>query len=160
MKAAFSKINITPELPVRLSGFGVNRVAHEILDPVCARIHYFKGHEELLWIQFDLCGVDNELIDKFVDTLLDDLNTSNAQTVVFEVTKLLNQSLRGKDFNLLAKYYNTLKECVGILGLVFNERELSLEDKELFNKWNEFKANKDFNSADEVRKILMERNLL
>ena len=48
----------------------------------------------------------------------------------------------------------------GILGLVFNERELSLEDKELFNKWNEFKANKDFNSADEIRKILMERNLL
>ena len=104
--------------------------------------------------------LDNELMDKFTDTLLDDLNTSNAQTVVFEVTKLLNQSLRGKDFNLLAKYYNTLKECVDILGLVFNERELSLEDKELFNKWNEFKANKDFNSADEIRKILMERNLL
>ena len=104
--------------------------------------------------------LDNELMDKFTDTLLDDLNTSNAQTVVFEVTKLLNQSLRGKDFNLLAKYYNTLKECVDILGLVFNERELSSEDKELFNKWNEFKANKDFNSADEIRKILMERNLL
>ena len=99
-------------------------------------------------------------MDKFTDTLLDDLNTSNAQTVVFEVTKLLNQSLRGKDFNLLAKYYNTLKECVDILGLVFNERELRSEAKELFNKWNEFKANKDFNSADEIRKILMERNLL
>ena len=104
--------------------------------------------------------VDNELIDKFIDTLLDDLNTSNAQTVVFEVTKLLNQSLRGKDFNVLAKYYNTLKECVDILGLVFNERKLSNEDKELFNKWNEFKANKDFEKADEVRKSLMEHGLL
>ena len=104
--------------------------------------------------------VDNDLIDKFIDTLLDDLNTSNAQTVVFEVTKLLNQSLRGKDFNVLAKYYNTLKECVDVLGLVFNERKLSNEDKELFNKWNEFKANKDFEKADEVRKSLMEHGLL
>ena len=42
MKASFSKINITPDLPVRLSGFGVKRIAHEILDPVYARIHYFK----------------------------------------------------------------------------------------------------------------------
>ena len=101
-----------------------------------------------------------ELIDKFIDTLLDDLNTSNAQTVVFEVTKLLNQSLRGKDFNVLAKYYNTLKECVDVLGLVFNERELNNEDKELFNKWNELKANKDFEKADEVRKSLIEHGLL
>ena len=33
-------------------------------------------------------------------------------------------------------------------------------DKELFNKWNEYKANKDFASADEVRKVLIERGLL
>ena len=63
MKAAFSKINITPNLPVRLSGFGMIREANEVLDPVYARINYFKGNEEYLWIQFDLCGVDNELID-------------------------------------------------------------------------------------------------
>ena len=44
---------------------------------------------------------DETLIDKFVDTLLDDLNTSNAQTVIFEITKYLNQSLRGKDFEVI-----------------------------------------------------------
>ena len=44
-------------------------------------------------IRFDLIkrGINEALIDKFVDTLLDDLNTSNAQTVIFEITKLLNQ---------------------------------------------------------------------
>lgn len=104
--------------------------------------------------------VDNDLIDKFVDTLLDDLNTSNAQTVVFEITKYLNQSLRGRDFELMAKYYNTLKVCIDLLGLVFNEKILSEEDKSLFTKWNEYKANKDFINADEVRKILIERGLL
>ena len=103
---------------------------------------------------------DETLIDKFVDTLLDDLNTSNAQTVLFEITKYLNQSLRGRDFEVMAKYSNTLKECIGLLGLVYEDIKLSEEDKALFNKWNEFKANKDFASADEVRKELIERGLL
>ena len=67
---------------------------------------------------------------------------------------------KGKGFDALAKYYNTLKECVGLLGLVYDEVKLSEEDKELFNKWNEYKSNKDFASADEVRKVLIERNLL
>ena len=103
---------------------------------------------------------DETLIDKFVDTLLDDLNTSNAQTVIFEITKYLNQSLRGKDFEVMARNYNTLRECISLLGLVYEERKLSEEDKELFNKWNEFKMNKDFQNADEIRKVLIERGLL
>ena len=103
---------------------------------------------------------DETLIDKFVDTLLDDLNTSNAQTVIFEITKYLNQSLRGKDFEVMARYYNTLRECISLLGLVYEERKLIEEDKELLNKWNEFKMNKDFQSADEIRKVLIERGLL
>lgn len=103
---------------------------------------------------------DDTLIDKFVDTLLDDLNTSNAQTVIFEITKYLNQSLRGKDFEVMARYYNTLRKCISLLGLVYEERKLSEEDKELFNKWNEFKMNKDFQNADEIRKVLIERGLL
>ena len=103
---------------------------------------------------------DESLIDKFIDTLLDDLNTSNAQTVVFEITKYLNQALRGKDFEILAKYYNTLRVCIELLGLVFEEIKLSDSDRELFEKWNEFKMNKDFTSADEIRKILIERGLL
>lgn len=103
---------------------------------------------------------DEELIDKYVDTLLDDLNTSNAQTVIFEITKYLNQSLRGKDFGAIAKYFNTLKLCVELLGLVYNEVKLTEEDKLLFNRWNDYKINKDFANADEIRKVLIERGLL
>ena len=103
---------------------------------------------------------DQELIDKFVDTLLDDLNTSNSQTVLFEIVKYLNQSLRGRDFEVMAKYYNTLRECINLFGLVYEEVQLNDEDKALFNKWNEYKVNKDFANADEVRKVLIERGLL
>lgn len=38
--------------------------------------------------------------------------------------------------------------------------DLSEEDKELFNKWNEAKANKDFTSADEYRNALTMKGLL
>ena len=103
---------------------------------------------------------DEELINKFVDALLDDLNTSNAQTVIFEITKYLNQSLRGKDLELLAKYYNTLKICIDLLGLMFNEITLTNEDKDLFNRWDEYKANRDFENADRIRKLLIERGLI
>ena len=61
---------------------------------------------------------------------------------------------------MLAKYYNTLRVCIDLLGLVFNETKLTDEDKELFNKWNEYKVNKDFENADTIRKVLMERGLL
>ena len=103
---------------------------------------------------------EEELINKFVDALLDDLNTSNAQTVIFEITKYLNQSLRGKDLELLAKYYNTLKTCIDLLGLMFNEITLTNEDKDLFNRWDEYKANRDFENADRIRKLLIERGLI
>ena len=118
MKAAFSKINITPELPVRLSGFGVNRVAHEVLDPVYARIHYFQGNHEFLWIQFDLCGVDNELIDlvkektQIQDCLLSATHTHSGPCGTLN-TK--NGSLKGLDavfgfYN--EEYVEWISDCI------------------------------------------------
>ena len=52
------------------------------------------------------------------------------------------------------KYPDTAKT------IIENKKVLTDTDRELFNKWNEHKANKDFASADEVRKQLIERELL
>ncbi|MGN1344768.1 MAG: neutral/alkaline non-lysosomal ceramidase N-terminal domain-containing protein [Traorella sp.] len=64
MKALFTKIDITPELPVRLAGFGVERIATEVLDPIYARLFYFKEDDEILWIQFDLCAIGEDVVQK------------------------------------------------------------------------------------------------
>ncbi|MBP3399006.1 MAG: neutral/alkaline non-lysosomal ceramidase N-terminal domain-containing protein [Erysipelotrichaceae bacterium] len=64
MKTAFKKIDITPNLPVRLSGFGKVRVAEKVHDPIYARVFLFQQNtEEILWVQFDLCAIDQYLLD-------------------------------------------------------------------------------------------------
>ena len=54
----------------------------------------------------------------------------------------------------------TLNLMLDIFGVEYDIINLSIEDKELFNKWNEYKAAKDFVKADEIRNELMKRNLL
>lgn len=61
MKLAFRKVKITPELPDRLSGFGSIREAHEVLDDLYARVFLF---EDLLWVQLDLVGIGDEVLEK------------------------------------------------------------------------------------------------
>lgn len=61
MKCGFDRLDITPILPVRLSGFGKVRWANEIHDPIMTRLFLFKGEEENLLIQLDLVAVDDLL---------------------------------------------------------------------------------------------------
>lgn len=63
MNLAFQKIDITPRLPVLLSGFGKQRLATSVHDSLYARIFLFKDDlQEILWIQLDLTAIDQELI--------------------------------------------------------------------------------------------------
>lgn len=65
MKIAFDKVNISPDCPVRLSGFGKKRWAEHIHDELFARLFLFQDEEkEILWIQMDLIGIDDFLFDK------------------------------------------------------------------------------------------------
>ena len=63
MKVAFNKIDITPMLPVQLSGFGKLQVAYKVHDPLFARVFLFDDGNELLWIQLDLTCFDQFLLD-------------------------------------------------------------------------------------------------
>ena len=47
-----------------------------------------------------------------------------------------------------------------ILGLAFDVHELTSEEKELLENYNEARKNKDFVKADEYRKTLIEKKLL
>lgn len=104
--------------------------------------------------------VKDEYIEKFITALCDDLNTSNAQTVIFEVVKQTNLLLRSKNFEELCSFFNTLCELLDLFGLKYDIITLSSEDRQLFNKWEEARANKDFASSDFYRQQLMDKNLL
>ncbi len=62
MKCGLDRIDITPLLPVRLSGFGKVRWAKEKHDSVFARLFLFNGEQESLLVQMDLVAVDDYLV--------------------------------------------------------------------------------------------------
>lgn len=119
-------------------------------------------------IKASLAGVtlsddyDEEAYRRYLDQLDDDMNTPNAYEVIFNTVKQLNTSLRAKeiDFNVVSKYRNAVEKMLDILGIVVEKIVLTDEDKELFAKWNEAKAQKDFAKADEYRNELSTRGLL
>ena len=47
-----------------------------------------------------------------------------------------------------------------ILGLEYDFVTLSDEDKEIYNKWLEYRNNKDFENADKMRAELVDRKII
>jgi len=105
---------------------------------------------------------NQEMYDKFMQAMEDDMNTPNAYAEIFEVTKQINQKVRANpvDGKVLVELVNTLDKMLDVLGIMFKEVNVSDEDKENFRLWNEAKANKDFEKADVYRNRLIERGLM
>ena len=105
---------------------------------------------------------DKESYRAFLDCLDDDMNTPNAYAVIFETVKKLNQTLRQReiDFAQLALYSNVVEKMLNVLGIVVDKPGIGETEKELFAKWNQAKADKDFDSADKYRNELAEKGLL
>ena len=105
---------------------------------------------------------DKESYRAFLDCLDDDMNTPNAYAVIFETVKKLNQTLRQReiDFAQVALYRNAVEKMLNVLGIVVDKPVIGEAEKELFAKWNQAKAEKDFDSADKYRNELAEKGLL
>ena len=105
---------------------------------------------------------DKESYRAFLDCLDDDMNTPNAYAVIFETVKKLNQTLRQReiDFAQVALYRNAVEKMLDVLGIVVDKPVIGETEKELFAKWNQAKADKDFDSADKYRNELAEKGLL
>ena len=67
MQVSFEKIDVTPALPVRLSGFGKVRWAQTAHDPLYARLLLFSGEQETLWVQIDWCAADAMLYQQIAE---------------------------------------------------------------------------------------------
>lgn len=107
-------------------------------------------------------AVEKEAVsDKFLEPLLDDLNTPNALTVLYEDLKALNQLTRvkEKDWEAVEAAFSRLLGETRLLGLGFPIPVLSADDKRLIMEYNDAKERKDFLKSDELRALLIERNL-
>ena len=105
---------------------------------------------------------DKESYRAFLDCLDDDMNTPNAYAVIFETVKKLNHTLRQReiDFAQVTLYRNAVEKMLNVLGIVVDKPVIGETEKELFAKWNQAKADKDFDSADKYRNELVEKGLL
>ena len=105
---------------------------------------------------------DPQTMQSFVDALNDDLNTPNAISVVYEVVKTINQTLRSRPMpkEKLASCTQALKTMLSVLGIQLDEVHRSEEDKKMYRDWRKAVKEKDFTTADAYRATLQEKGIL
>lgn len=106
--------------------------------------------------------IQEQWMTKYVDFLADDLNVSDAITVIFEVVKELNNALRVREVNFcnVSMLKNTLNQMLSLIGMLPYEISLSTDEKLLYQNWENAKKEKNFALADQLRQELMERGIL
>ena len=116
-------------------------------------------------LKLDLSKISNSSLDdnaiaSFKEYMDNDLNTPNVLTLVQTLVKEINQLVRGNDLDALAVKTNTLKTIMDILGVEMPYKKLNSDDLDLYNKWDAFKKEKNFEEADKIRAVLIERGIL
>ena len=101
-------------------------------------------------------------INKFIESLADDLNTSNALTEVYNIVKMINADVRNPqvDLNDLNNKFKSLNDMLMVLGLDIRYVEMSEEDKKTYQNYSISKKNKDFEQSDKYRKILSDKGIM
>lgn len=145
----------------------------ELLSQVANDYEKIKKTYISLFRKLDLCCneietseiKDNELAaikSEFIDSMSDDFNTANAISSIFKATKLINNLLRNKDtdIEILKEALKLLKEMLWVFGIDVEVDRLSNEDKELVNKWQEARNNKDFTLADTLREEINKKAIV
>ena len=105
---------------------------------------------------------NKETVDRMVNALSDDLNTSLALTEILNQVKVLNQVMRvkEKDATVISKEYQTLLKMCDVIGFVFKPKQLDDEELATYKKWLDAKVEKDFGKADQYRDILIKKGII
>lgn len=107
-------------------------------------------------------AIDQKRFKEFMNNMNDDLNTSNAITVIQDTTKHLNQLVRAKDSDAkeVVILKNTIEKMLSILGIFIELPNIDQAVLDLLAKWEKAQADKDFTAADKYRQQLQEMNIL
>ena len=112
-----------------------------------------------LQIAINNLSTNNIKQDEKINNIMDeDFNTPNLITYLSELIKDLNNKLRNKEEFVEA--YDKLILVINILGLKYELPTISEESKEIYLKWLELRANKEFAEADKLREQLTALNIL
>lgn len=121
---------------------------------------YLSARRTLDLADITLGNIITEDISEFEKWMNDDFNTPNVYTLILKILKEINIYLRGKQYDFLTHKVATLKLILEVLGINIPYQVLAYEEKKLFFAWDDARAEKDFEKADEIRNQLQERGLL
>ena len=99
---------------------------------------------------------------EFCNAMDDDLNTADAISSLFELTKFINTRIdKNTSKSILIYAYDTMMELSKVLGILEKEDEI-LEDEitQLIEKRTEARKNKDYKLSDEIRDALKEKGIV
>lgn len=100
---------------------------------------------------------------KFVEKMDDDFNTADAITVLFDLTKDINNNINiNSSVELCEKAEELIRELGNPLGILQNhmKKDLESEIQELIDKRQQARKDKDFALADKIRDDLKNRNIV
>lgn len=106
--------------------------------------------------------MDSSYINKYLSCLANDLNISDGLTVLYDVIKELNSSIRVREIDAkrVSALFNSANYMLDLIGINKYTKRLSDEEKSLYYSWNEAKSNKDFAKADALRQELISKGIL
>ena len=109
----------------------------------------------------DLNG-NSAKVKPFLENLANDINIPNGVTNLLDLIKEANVELRkkDKDLNILKEDFYAITKISYILGLHFTPSKLSDDDSSIYKEYLLAKENKDFAKSDELRNVLIEKNIL
>ena len=104
--------------------------------------------------------LDSSDIESFKEYMNDDLNVQNVLTLLDNIAKQINVSLRAKDYNTSSVKLNTFKKILDVLGIDLFIPLMNEEELDCYKKWQEARKEKDFEKADIYRGKLVEWKII
>lgn len=104
--------------------------------------------------------LNEEAINEFKRHMDDDFNVQNVLTLINNLVKDINTSLRAKEYDKLKKAFNTFKVILDVLGINLFVNPMNEEELLAYRNWQAARANKDFEAADIYRQKLVEWKIL
>ncbi len=121
---------------------------------------YKQALYELQYRGIENNNLDEAKLEAFKEYMNQDFNVQNVLTLINDIIKEMNVSLRNKDFDTLAVKLNTLSKILDVLGINLFVEKMNAEALEVYKNWNDARLAKDFAKADIYRNKLIELNIL
>jgi cysteinyl-tRNA synthetase len=107
----------------------------------------------------------DEYQDHFIEAMEDDMNTADAISALFDLARDINTNLNASTApskELCAFALNLFNELSGVMGLLYANKEVSLDEEieKLIAERTEARKNKDWATADRIRDELKARHVV